>query len=157
MLCSRKTVFCVFAVQTSSAETLPGAAQGANPAVVRLGEEHHAQPAEAGAAAHKGETRRPAWFPLHRPAPAVANCASKVSLSLVSVSRSCRSRMSERRRWRTAFAGSRVSWGCGWSSCRGARRGCATTARARSCRRRGPTLTEVSAPHSWWWLRRCAS
>lgn len=64
--------------------------------------------------------------------------------------RSCRSRMSEPRRWRAVFAGSRMSWGSDWSSCREARRGCATTARARSCRRRGPTLTEVSGPHAWW-------
>lgn len=52
----KKTVFWFFALQTSSAEALPGAAQGANPAVVRLGKEHHPEPPEAGAAAHQGKT-----------------------------------------------------------------------------------------------------
>lgn len=48
-------VLCVCVLQTSSAEALPRAAQGANPAVVGLDEEHHPQPLEAGAAAHKGK------------------------------------------------------------------------------------------------------
>lgn len=65
-----KTKVLLFALQTSSAEALPWAAQGANPAVVRFGEEHHPQPVEAGAAAHKGKTQRHPWIPQRQPAPA---------------------------------------------------------------------------------------
>lgn len=57
--------------------------------------------------------------------------------------RSCRSRTSGRSSWRTAFAGSRGSFGFGWSSCSGEQRGWGTTARGPPCPRRGRTRTEV--------------
>lgn len=57
-------VVACFALQTSSAEALPGAAQGANPTVVRLDEEHHPQPPETSTASHKGRHNNPGiWIP----------------------------------------------------------------------------------------------
>lgn len=52
-------IVACFALQTSSAEALPGAAQGANPAVVRLHEEHHPQPPETSTASYKGRQTKP--------------------------------------------------------------------------------------------------
>lgn len=67
-ICTKKSVWVFFALQTSSVEALPGAAQGANPVVVRLDEEHHPQPVEAGAAAHKGKAQRLPRLPQHQAA-----------------------------------------------------------------------------------------
>lgn len=50
---SSSGVYCC-SVQTSSAETLPGAAEEAGSSAVRLCEEHHSEPAERGSASHKG-------------------------------------------------------------------------------------------------------
>lgn len=54
------TVCRVCSVQASSAAVPPGAAEGAGSAVVRLHEEHHAQPAETGPASHQGHFPWPA-------------------------------------------------------------------------------------------------
>lgn len=42
------------ALQTGTAEALPGAAEEAGPTVIGLDEEHHSEPAETSPASHKG-------------------------------------------------------------------------------------------------------
>lgn len=50
-----RAVNVIFASQTGPAEAVPGAVEEAGSPVARLGEEHYAQPAQAGPAPHKGE------------------------------------------------------------------------------------------------------